>query len=73
MFYLQWILYDGEGRKTSKYTKKKKTNTKNKEKIPRLVESIKWESTVFRCPETPKISLTFPKWERVPNLMEQNI
>ena len=58
------MLYDEDGRKTPKYTK-----DETKEKIPRLVESTKWRPTVFQGPKTPKTSRTYPKWERVPNLM----
>ena len=43
-----------------------KTNTKTKEKIPRLVAlpSTKWRPTFFRCPKTPKTSRTYSRWER---------
>ena len=49
-------LYDGNGRKTPKYTE-----TKTKEKIPCLValpspRLQKWRPTVFRCLKTPKTS-----------------
>ena len=59
------MLYDGDGRKNSKYTK-----DETMEKIARLVAlpSTKWRPTVFGHPKT---SRTNPKWERVPNLMGQ--
>ena len=38
---------------------------------PRNIQKTKRRPTVFRCPKTPKTSRTYPKWERVPNLMGQ--
>ena len=61
------MLYDGDGRKTPKYTK-----NETKVKIPGLValHPLVYEVEVD-CPKTPKTSRTYPKWERVPNLMGQ--
>ena len=65
------MLYDGDGRKTPKYTK-----DETKEKIPCLVAlqsppSMKWRPTVLQCLKTPKTSRTYPNLERVSNLMGQ--
>ena len=55
----------------------KPRNTKTKTKktspvwLPSHPPSTKWRLTVFRCPKTPRTSRTYPKWERVPNLMGQ--
>ena len=65
------MLYDGDRRKTPKYTKEE---TKEKNSLfgcSPILPSTKLRPTVFRCPKTPKTSRTYPKWERVPNLMGQ--
>ena len=52
-----------------------KMNKKKRKKFPVWLPShppsTKWRPIVFRCPKTPKTNRTFPKWEGVPNLMEQ--
>ena len=65
------MLYDGDGRKTPKYTKDEKKEKNSPFGCPPIPPSTKWRPTVFRCPKTPKTSRTYPKWERVPNLTGQ--
>ena len=57
-FIYKWILYDGDGRKTTKYTK---TNTKNKGKNSPLCWVFPSPSKIIE-PKLPKY-LT-PRWER---------
>ena len=64
------MLYDGDGRKTQKYTKTKRRKN-SPIGCPPIPPFTKCRPTVFRCPKTPIRSQTSPNWERVPNLMGQ--
>ena len=65
------MLYDGYGRKTSKYTKDETKEKNSPFGFPSIPPSTKWRPAVFRCPKTPKTNRIYPKWEKVPNLMGQ--
>ena len=65
------MLYDGDGRKTLKYTKDETKKKHSPFGCPPISTSTKWRQTVFRCLKTPKTSRTYPKWKRVTNLMVQ--
>ena len=57
------------GEKPRNIQKTKKKEKKSPFGCPPIPPSTKWRPTVFQCPKTPKTSWTYPKWERVPNLM----
>ena len=55
------MLYDGDGRKTSKYTKDETKEKNSPFGCPPIPASAKWRPTVF----------WYPKISRIPNLMGQ--
>ena len=62
------IVYDGDGRKTPKYTKDETKEKNSPFGCPPIPSSTKWRPTIFRGPKT---SWTYPKWKRVPNQIGQ--
>ena len=74
MIFIQWILYDGDGRKKTRNIQNTKTKEKNSPfGCPPISPSIERRPTVFRHSETPKTSRTYARWDRGPSLVEQEI
>ena len=63
------MLYDGDERKKPEIYKRRNKGKNSQFGCPPIPPSTKWRPTVFRCPKTPKTNPTYPKWERVHNLM----
>ena len=66
------MLNDGDGRKTPKYENEYENQGKNSPfSCPPIPHLPNGGRLFFGARKTPKTSWTYPKWERVPNIMGQ--